>query len=164
VTNNERMPHVMNWGRCFRFTRLLSLSAAWCQCSYNCRVRKVNLALTISNFAGDATGITCSFGGDGGLATAAYLAAPTSLLLSSTALLIADAGGFNIRSVSLSSGIISTLAGSSSTVFTEPGFRGDFGVATSALLGSYLASYLPGNLGLAWDELPGSSGFYIADA
>jgi hypothetical protein len=99
--------------------------------SDNERVRRVNLASGIINtVAGDAS---FGYSGDGGPATAAALFYPEGVALDSSGnLFIADSSNNRVREVNLSTGIITTLAGSSSTA----GFSGDGGPASAALLHS----------------------------
>ena len=91
-------------------------------------IRKVNTAGIISTIAGTVGSM--GFSGDGAAATAAILYSPLSVALdaSGSNLYIADFGNNRIRKVNLSSGIISTVAGSS------VGFGGDGGAATAANL------------------------------
>jgi hypothetical protein len=89
-----------------------------------------------------------SFSGDGGLATSAELAQPVSVARDGSGnVYISDQGNHRIRKINYSTGIISTIAGSSTA-----GFSGDGGAATSAQL------YYPS--GIAID---GSGNIYIAD-
>ena len=82
----------------------------------NHRARRVDSQGTIITFAGNGnTG--CS--GDGGPATSAALGSPNGFQLAGGSLLIAVTGCGRVRSVDLSSQIISTVAGSSG------GFNGD---------------------------------------
>jgi sugar lactone lactonase YvrE len=68
--------------------------------------------------------------GDGGAATAAQLAGPQGLAFDGSGdLLIADTDNHLIRKVDVSTGVISTMAGTGT-----PGFSGDGGAATSAQL------------------------------
>jgi sugar lactone lactonase YvrE len=92
----------------------------------NCRIRKVSGG-SVSTIAGT----TCGFAGDGGPATAALLNKPTDVafLLPGDDLVIADAGNNRIRRYSMSTGMITTIAGTGSA-----GFSGDGGQATSAKL------------------------------
>lgn len=84
-----------------------------------------------------ATGLLARFAGggdarpgDGGPATAAALVAPRKIALDGRGgLLVAEFGGERIRRVDLSTGTISTLAGTG-----EAGFSGDGGPATAARL------------------------------
>ena len=95
--------------------------------SGNNRVRKVTPAGIISTIAGN--GIS-SFSGDGGPATAAAIWVPTDIAVDTSGnLFIADGGNHRVRKVS--SGVISTVAGSAT-----PGFGGDGGPATAAQLNS----------------------------
>ncbi len=98
--------------------------------TYNCRVRKVSSS-TISTVSG--TGI-CSYGGDGGLATAASINAPQGLAVTATgAIYIADTDNCRLRLVS--GGMITTVAGVGTGVsFAGCGYGGDGGLATSAFL------------------------------
>ncbi|HWQ31994.1 MAG TPA: BACON domain-containing carbohydrate-binding protein [Blastocatellia bacterium] len=90
----------------------------------NHRIRKVTPAGTISTVAG--TGIS-DFGGDGGPATQARLDTPVGLATDAQGnLYIADAGNHRIRKLTLSSGVITTIAGSGY------GFGGDGGAAVAA--------------------------------
>jgi hypothetical protein len=83
---------------------------------------------TITTVAG--TGGLSGYDGDGGAATRARLNAPSSVALDAGGnLLISDGGNNAIRKVSFSSGIITTIAGTS-----KPGFAGDGGPAVSAQL------------------------------
>jgi sugar lactone lactonase YvrE len=94
----------------------------------NQRVRRVDLATgIITTVAGNGI---YAFSGDGGAATAASLYYPWSVAVDSSGnLYIADQSNSRIRKVTASSGIITTVAGSSSS-----GFAGDGGPATSASL------------------------------
>jgi hypothetical protein len=93
----------------------------------NCRIRKVTGG-TISTIAG--TGV-CDYNGDGGPATAARLNKPSDVafLLPGDDLVIADTAGNRIRRYSMSTGSITTIAGTGSA-----GFSGDGGQANSAML------------------------------
>jgi sugar lactone lactonase YvrE len=93
----------------------------------NSRIRKVTASTgKISTVAGDgAAGYT----GDGGSATAAELHSPAGVAVDTALnIYIADTGNYRIRKVTVSSGIISTVAGSGT-----PGL-GDGGPATGAEL------------------------------
>jgi hypothetical protein len=94
----------------------------------NHRVRRVSLSSgTIATFAGTGSAY---FSGDGGQATAAGIPFPAGLALDgSGGLLVCDPNNNRVRRVSLSSGIISTIAGTSTG-----GFGGDAGPATAAQL------------------------------
>ena len=91
-------------------------------------IRKVNTSGTITTIAGTVGSM--GFNGDGGAATAAILNSPLSVCLdaSGSNLYIADFGNNRIRKIDFSTGIITTVAGS--TV----GFGGDGGAATAANL------------------------------
>ena len=87
-------------------------------------------------FAGASVG----FAGDGGPATAAQFSNPFQLAFDSAGdLYIADVGSHSVRKITMSTGIISTVAGISGQV----GYTGDGGLATLAKLA--------GNYGLAFD-------------
>lgn len=110
------------------------------------RVRKINVAGVITTIAGTGEG---NFGGDGGLAVAAKLYAPQGIAIDAGGdLYIADTGNHRIRKLTLSTGIITTVAGNGIA-----DFLGDNGLATSAALS------LPS--AVAFDS---SGNLYIADA
>lgn len=94
----------------------------------NSLIRKVNTSGIISTIAGTVGSI--GFNGDGAAATAAILNNPVSVGLDASGnnLYIADFGNNRIRKVNFSTGIITTVAGSTS------GFGGDGGAATAANL------------------------------
>lgn len=93
----------------------------------NNAVRKLNLATgIIATVAGNGT---AGYGGDGGSATSAMLNSPQGIALGGDgSLFIADFTNNRIRKVD-AAGSISTVAGSGA-----PGFAGDGGSATAALL------------------------------
>ncbi len=94
----------------------------------NNRIRKV-AGGNISHFAGLSNG-TSGFGGDGAAANLAALNAPTGLALDSNGnLIITDTDNERLRKVTISDGLIVTIAGSNSA-----GNTGDSGTATSATL------------------------------
>jgi uncharacterized protein (TIGR03437 family) len=96
--------------------------------SDNSRVRKVSPAGIITTVAGNGA---WAFSGDGGPATSASVAQPWGVAVDTDGnLYIADLSNQRIRRVS-PSGIISTVAGNGT-----PGFSGDGGAATGALLSS----------------------------
>ena len=111
------------------------------------RIRKVTVSTgLISTLAGSSS---ASFSGDGSAATSATLNQPYGLALdSSLNVYIADTYNHRIRKITASTGIITTIAGSSSS-----GYSGDNGQATSATLNT------PG--GVALDS---EGNVYIADA
>ena len=91
----------------------------------NNRVRQITPGGIISTVAGTGTG---NFGGDGGLATAALLRSPYGVAVDSNgSLYIADT--FNNRIRKVTSGVISTFAGTG-----VAGFNGDGGLAGLAQL------------------------------
>jgi uncharacterized repeat protein (TIGR03803 family) len=92
----------------------------------NNRIRKVGTNGIITTVAGNGTG---GYLGDGGLATSAELSSPGGVALDAFGdLLIADYHNNRIRMVA-TNGVITTLAGTGT-----PGFYGDGGPATNALL------------------------------
>ena len=94
----------------------------------NCRIRKVASSGIITTVAGTGA---CGFGGDGRLATAAYLHSPGGVAVDAVGnLFVADTYNNRIREVS-ASGIITTVAGGGA----YNGFGGDGGPATAASLG-----------------------------
>jgi sugar lactone lactonase YvrE len=82
----------------------------------NHRVRKVNASGKINTFAGNGQ---IGFSGDGHPATAAKIGNPKALAFRGGKLYISNAGRSRIRTVKLSTGIITTYAGS------FPGYDGD---------------------------------------
>jgi uncharacterized protein (TIGR03437 family) len=114
--------------------------------SYNSNVRKVDTNGIVTTVAGDQG--SAGFAGDGGPATQALLTNPTGIAVDKSGnLYIADRGNQRIRMVTASSGIISTIAGSSTI-----GYTGDGGPAAKATF------TLP--TGIAIDA---SGNLYIAD-
>ncbi|HZQ22726.1 MAG TPA: hypothetical protein VFA89_07990 [Terriglobales bacterium] len=73
-------------------------------------VRKVNAAGTITTYAGNGSN---GYSGDGGPATSAAIGRPRGLLVRTGSLFITNGGHSRVRTVSLSTQIISTFAGSS---------------------------------------------------
>lgn len=96
--------------------------------SQNSVIREVNLSTgDISTVAGNGT---AGYSGDGGAATSAELNDPTGLAFDSSGdMYISDCGADVVREVGVSSGDISTIAGSGTS-----GYTGDGGPATSAQL------------------------------
>jgi hypothetical protein len=96
----------------------------------NCVVRVVNTSGIINRYAGTKKG-TCGYSTGGGVALSAELNHPTGLGFDMTGnLYIADTGNQLIRQVNLQ-GTIATYAG---TPGAKPGFAGDKGPATMAVL------------------------------
>lgn len=95
----------------------------------NNRIRKVPLSSgTISTVAGNGT---AGFSGDGGSATGAKINYPNGIAVDSSCnFYFADTSNERVRKVTISSGIITTVAGNGTV-----GFSGDGGAATSAELG-----------------------------
>jgi trimeric autotransporter adhesin len=96
----------------------------------NHAIRKITASTgIISTISGSGT---YGYSGDGGLATAAKLYAPSKVAIDDVGdVYIADQGSHVIRKVTVPTGIISTLAGSGAA-----GFSGDGGPATAARLSS----------------------------
>jgi sugar lactone lactonase YvrE len=115
--------------------------------TYNNRIRKVTTSTgKISTIAGNGT---AGFLGDNGAATGAEVYLPTGVAVDASGnVYIADYGNNRVRKVTVSTGVISTVAGNGTG-----GFAGDNGSATSAKL------YRPA--GVALDS---SGNLYIADA
>ncbi len=114
---------------------------------YNSRVRKVTVSTgIITTIAGSGTSTTSV--GDGGPATSARLYNPTGVVLDSAGnIYIADWYDNRVRKVTISTGIISTFAGTG-----IGSYSGDNGAATTANL------YVP--YGVALDS---SGNLYIAE-
>jgi uncharacterized protein (TIGR03437 family) len=92
-------------------------------------VRQVNSSGTISSYAGENS-LGAGYSGDGGKANVAQLETPAGLALDSGGnLYISDSYNDRIRMVNSSTGIITTVAGS-----TNAGFSGNGGSATAAKL------------------------------
>lgn len=98
-------------------------------------VFKLDTAGKVSVFAGQGY---ADFSGDGGPASSAALNTPGGLAIDSAGdLYIADVGNNRIRRVDGTTGIITTVAGSSTpNMFGYGGYGGDGGPATEALLNS----------------------------
>ncbi|MHB8718512.1 MAG: NHL repeat-containing protein [Candidatus Dormibacteria bacterium] len=94
----------------------------------NNRVRRVGTDGTLTTLAGTGA---FSHSGDGGPATQAAIAAPTGLCLDAFGHLdVVEHGQSTVRSIDLSTGVITTIAGEAG----NPGFSGDGGPATAAQL------------------------------
>lgn len=91
----------------------------------NNRIRKISTDGIISTVAGNGT---ATFNGDGGLATSASLNGPTGISVDLNGnIYIADYNNNRIRKVTITTGIITTVAGTGAI-----GFSGDGNLATSA--------------------------------
>ena len=113
--------------------------------TYNNRIRKVDTNGIITTVAGNSS---WGFSGDGGAATNATLYYPYGVMVDANGnLFIADTYNNRIRKVD-ANGVISTVAGKSSS-----GFSGDGGAATNASL------YRPQSL-----AMDGNGNLFIADA
>ncbi len=112
---------------------------------YNCVIRKVDTANTITTIAGIAN--SCAYSGDGGKGTAAQLYYPQGVGVDSSGnLYIGDENNCVVRKLVLSTNIITTYAGNHTC-----GYSGDSGAATSAELNvvSGVAADSSGNLFIA---------------
>jgi hypothetical protein len=108
--------------------------------STNHAVRMVNAATGIISTIAGVGGVQ-GYAGDGGPATQALLAYPSGVAFDGDHMLyISDTGNNAIRRVDLTTGIITTFAGTGAA-----GFGGDGGPATSALLNSPWAIALAGD-------------------
>lgn len=104
----------------------------------NRRVRRIDPSGAITTFAGDASG---KYSGDGGPSASAGLAEPNGLALDAdqTHLYIADVADHRVRVVDLTSGVISTFAGTG-----EAQHSGDGGLATRAgVFGARAVAFAP---------------------
>ncbi len=111
----------------------------------SCRIRKVvQSTQIITTVAGNGN---CGYSGDGGSATSAEIWGGGIAVDGSGNIYIADGNNARIRKVTISTGIISTIAGNGTS-----GYSGDGGPATSAELNT--------PLGVAVD---GSGSIYISD-
>jgi autotransporter-associated beta strand protein len=91
------------------------------------RIREVNTKGVISTVAGDGA---ASYGGDGGLATAAQIYEPGGVAVDAAGdIFIADSGNNCIREVDHATGIITTVAGNGAGT---AGYSGDGGQAVAA--------------------------------
>ncbi len=112
----------------------------------NNRIRKVDTAGVITTIAGTGT---ASYGGDGGMATAAHMDNPDSVALDGLGnLYIADTNNNRVRKID-TAGVITTVAGTAG----PGGYSGDGAAATAAELNT--------PRGMALDGL---GNLYIADA
>ncbi|HEY6414536.1 MAG TPA: Ig-like domain repeat protein [Edaphobacter sp.] len=92
----------------------------------NHRVREVDTTGIITTIAGNGTQ---GFSGDSGPSTTASIDSPTGLAADSTNLYLADTHNHRIRKIDLTTGIITTVAGTGS-----PSYNGDGSTATTANL------------------------------
>jgi pimeloyl-ACP methyl ester carboxylesterase/sugar lactone lactonase YvrE len=114
---------------------------------YNNRIRKVTASTgVISTAAGNGT---AGYSGDGGAATSAELNGPGDVAVDSAGnIYISDLSNNRIRKVTVSTGVISTVAGNGTK-----GYSGDGGAATSAEIGSSSVTVdTAGNIYLADDS------------
>ncbi len=97
--------------------------------SNNC-IRKVTVSTGFITTVAGTCSTNYGFSGDGGAATSALLRGPQGVAVDSAGnIYISDTVNNRIRKVTVSTGIITTIAGSS----TSTGFGGDGDAATSAL-------------------------------
>ena len=90
-------------------------------------IRKINTGGIISTIAGNGT---AGYSGDGGLAISAEFNSPKGICLDPAGnLIVADFSNNVIRKINVTTGIVSTIAGSSSQ-----GYTGDGGLATNATM------------------------------
>jgi hypothetical protein len=109
-------------------------------------VWKFTFASNIISVFAHSVSLTQGFSGDNVQATLAQLYRPSGLWLTTSGMLyIADYYNNRIRKVVVSSGIITTMAGSGSYGGGTGSFSGDGGPATSATLSTPLASWLDSN-------------------
>jgi sugar lactone lactonase YvrE len=96
--------------------------------TFNQRIRKLTVSTgIITTVAGNGS---FGYGGDGGQATSAMLSYPFYVALDTSGnIYIADAYNYVIRKVSISTGVITTMAGNGTR-----GYSGDGGQATSAMM------------------------------
>ena len=129
------------------FSAVLSGGNLYIADQVNNAVRVVNSSGTISTFAGIEV---AGFYGDNGKANLAQLSQPTGLAVDSSGnIYISDTGNGLIRKVTVSTGIITTFAGTPGTIQ----YGGDGGGATGAFLNK--------PSGLAFDS---AGNLYIADS
>jgi len=106
----------------------------------NNRIRAVNTTTGVISTIAGITG-PGGFGGDAGPATAAKLDAPTGVALDAAGnIYIADASNNRVREITLSTGIINTIAGTGT-----PSFSGDGTPATGATINNPRAVLIDGS-------------------
>ncbi|MCS6884735.1 MAG: IPT/TIG domain-containing protein [Acidobacteriota bacterium] len=84
--------------------------------SLNRRIRRIEIRGKITSIAGNGN---LGSSGDGGSAIAASFILPTSLAIGNNSLYIADHEAGKVRSVDLSNGVITTVAGNGNKLFTS---------------------------------------------
>ncbi|MDR3763802.1 MAG: hypothetical protein P4M01_06865 [Acidobacteriota bacterium] len=97
-----------------------------------CRVRKITASTgSISTVAGTGS---CGYSGDGGAATSAKISAARGITVDTLGnIYIADYGNYRVRKITVSSGVISTVAGNGTQICCGRASNyGDGGLATSA--------------------------------
>ncbi len=114
--------------------------------SVNQRIRRIGTNGIITTIAGNGTS---AYAGDGGPATLASCSFPLGVTVDGSGnIYVADAGNNRVRKITVSTGVISTVAGNG-----QAGFSGDGASAASAALN------LPSDV-----ALDGAGNLYIADA
>ena len=108
---------------------------------FNHRIRKINISTgTITTIAGNGLP---GYNGDNIPATNAKMLVPQTICIDTTGnIFIADAGNNRIRKITLSTGIIITIAGSGPSGIGSGDSTGDGGQATNAKLTRKLQSIL----------------------
>ncbi len=113
--------------------------------NFNNRIRKVDASGNISTIAGNGTG---GYSGDGGAATAAMINRPTGITTDATGnIYFADESNHVIRKVTVSTGIITTVAGNgiagySTGVATGANLKQPKDVAVDASGNIYIADWM----------------------
>ena len=92
----------------------------------NCRIRKVAISTgTIATIVGTGS---CTYSGNGGQATSAGISYPSGVAIDTSGnIFFTDRGNYRVRKVTVSTGIITLIAGTGSITYS-----GDNGPATSA--------------------------------
>ncbi|HAO79346.1 MAG TPA: hypothetical protein DCQ92_10275 [Verrucomicrobia subdivision 3 bacterium] len=115
--------------------------------SMHCRIRRVGTNGIVSTVAGNTTGFTGGYSGDGGVATNAQLNTPMAIALDTSGnLFIADSGNNRVRKVD-ANGIINTIAGTGGS-----SYNGDNKPATNAALIPYGLAFDSGGNQLISDQ------------
>jgi hypothetical protein len=99
-------------------------------------IRKITTANVVTTFAGTGT---AGFSGDNGQASAATFRNIQDLYIAGSNLYVADAGNKRIRKISLSSNVVTTVAGDGTANITGNGIGGAAGVAVDSLGNIYVA-------------------------
>ncbi len=115
----------------------------------NFKVRKITTSGIITTVAGNGTGGITGFSGDGGAATAAQIGSGAGICVDDSGnLYFAGSGGWRIRKVNLTTGIISTIAGNGiSGTYNGEGIHADsaqfteFGICRDWIGNIYISDY-----------------------